>query len=471
MMYAQGSDCAQPDVERGSVMNTHEIKDLLGASFACACGRTHETHFSRMILEKGAIRQIPGLLQELGKSHPYLICDTHTCEACAKDVFAVLDAAGCSFEKIILESPKVGDLPADEYAFGSVCMAFPKETDLVISIGTGTINDLGRYLSYITGLPFMLVLTAPSMDGCVSGVAPLIQNHMKITFPAHAPIALVGDLDVLAAAPMPMLSAGVGDILGKYNCLTDWKLSHLVNDEYYCETIEGIMRDAIDKTMQAAEHLTERKAEDVKTLTEGLVLSGMAMDFTGNSRPASGAEHHISHFFEMQFLFDGIPAVLHGTKVGIGTVMMLRLYNELAKMERPDFAALLAGIDRRPSFDEWAEEMNRVYRQGAPMIIALEKKAGKNDPEKLRKRLSKIEERWDLIQKLAASAPDASLIEDRLKALGAPVRPDQVGVSRQYVEDGILYAKELRDRYTILQFLWDIGKLDEMKELLLAAFA
>ena len=199
-------------------------------------------------------------------------------------------------------------------------MAFPKDCDLVISVGAGTINDLGRYASYITGRDFILVLTAPSMDGAVSGVAPLIQNHLKITFPAHAPVALVGDLDILSKAPMKMLSAGVGDILGKYNCLTDWRLSALVNGEYHCATIEGIMRSAIDKTMQAARKLTERSEDDIRTLTEGLVLSGIAMDFAGNSRPASGAEHHISHFFEMQFLFDGIPAILHGTKVGVATI-------------------------------------------------------------------------------------------------------------------------------------------------------
>ena len=94
----------------------------------------------------------------------------------------------------------------------------------------------------------------------------------------------------MSRSPMKMLSAGVGDILGKYNCLTDWKLSAMINGEYFCPTIEGIMRSAIDKTMEAAGKLTERRDEDIRTLTEGLVLSGVAMDFAGNSRPASGAE-------------------------------------------------------------------------------------------------------------------------------------------------------------------------------------
>ena len=446
------------------------IDNLLGASFNCTCGRKHETAFSRLILEEGALLKIPALLEELQAKKPFLISDTNTYVACGKQVEEILNKAAILFDHIILPSPEVGDLPADEKAFGSVCMAFPKDCDLVVSIGSGTINDLGRYLSYITDREFILILTAPSMDGCVSGVAPLIINHVKTTLNAHAPIALVGDLDILCKAPMKMLAAGVGDILGKYNCLTDWKLSALINGEYFCETIEGIMRSAIDKTMEAARNLKERRPEDIRTLTEGLILSGMAMDFAGNSRPASGAEHHISHFFEMMFLFDGIPAVLHGTKVGIGTCMMLQLYNALAQMEKPDFAALRAEIAARPDFESWAKEIRRVYREGAQTVIALEEKGGKNCPEELLKRLDVIESHWGEIRELAKTVPSAEEIRKILEDLDAPTRPDEVGVCREYVEEGILYAKELRDRYTILQFLWDIDRLLPMKDLLMRKF-
>ena len=454
-------------------------EELIGASFSCECGRRHSTRFSRMILGDGVLAKVPELLKELDCKRPYIICDSNTYEACGAEVLRFLDAAGTAYDVKILKSPEVGDLPADELSFGQVCMAFPKGCDLVISIGAGTINDLGRYLSYITGIDFILIMTAPSMDGAVSGVAPMIQDHLKITFPAHAPVALVGDLELMSKAPMKMLSAGVGDILGKYNCLADWRLSALINGEYHCETIEGIMRSAIEKTMQAARKLQDRSEEDIKTLTEGLVLSGIAMDFAGNSRPASGAEHHISHFFEMQFLFDGIPAILHGTKVGIGTVMMLRLYNELAKMPRPDFSALRTAAAEKAAegpylesagFEAWKKEMRRAYRGAASMVIALEEKGRKNDPARLLPRLHVIEERWDEIQKLAASVPASEEIRKVLEDLGAPVRPDQVGVCRQYVEDGILYAKELRDRYTILQLLWDIDQLTSMKDLLLREF-
>ena len=421
-------------------------------------------------MDNGAVTGLPELLAELGSERPFLIFDTNTWTMCGKQIEDLLNNAGITYDCVILKSPEKGDIPADELAFGKICMAFNKACDLVVSVGAGTINDLGRYLSYITDKEFILILTAPSMDGAVSGVACLIRDQLKVTLSAHAPLALIADLDIMSKAPMNMLSAGVGDILGKFNCLIDWKLSSLITGEYHCPEIEAIMRNAINKTVSACEKLEQRDPEAVATLTEGLVLSGIAMDFAGNSRPASGAEHHISHFFEMQFLFDGIPAVLHGTKVGIGTVIMLYLYNHLAKMEKPDFEALRINAAKRMSIDEWEEEMKRAYRGGAPMVIELEKKAKKNDPKGLLKRLDVIEAKWDEIQKLAASAVSYRQIKDILEKLGAPTRPEQVGVCRQYVSDGILYAKELRDRYTILQLLWDIDELVPMKDLVLSEF-
>ena len=442
-------------------MQSRSIEPYLNCSFECGCGRTHKSLFAHYIFEPGAIEKLPGLLAELGYRRPYLISDTHTHEIAGSRVEEVLRKADVHFASHVLKSPENSDLAADEHALGSIAMANDKDADIIISIGSGTINDLGRYFSYITGRPFLLVATAPSMDGLVSGVAPLIFHNMKITFPAQEPLALICDSEIMAAAPLKMLAAGAADILGKYNCLLDWKISHIVNEEYYCDTIANIMRTAVDQTMESTKGLASHDGKAVSVLTEALVLSGIAMDFSGNSRPASGAEHHQSHYWEMQFLFDGIPAVLHGTKVGIGTVLMLELYNELAEMEKPDFAAIRREIPGRLSMEDWEKEMRRCYRDGAEGIVELEKKSGKNDPEGLLKRLMVIEEKWEEIQALARTAPKASEIYHVLEEMGGAKVPADVGISRQYVYDSIRYGKELRDRYTILQLMWDIGKLDE----------
>lgn len=440
---------------------TYSIEELLGITMECACGRVHSTRFSNYIRESGAIRKIPALLNQLGFKKPFLISDTNTHRVAGVSVEKILTDAGIPFVSHVLKTPDVGALPADEHALGSVAMAYDKDCDLILSVGTGTINDLGRYFSHIMNMEFILVATAPSMDGLVSGVAPLIFNNFKVTFPAHAPLALVCDLDIMSQAPMKMLSAGAADILGKYNSLTEWKLSHIINGEYYCETVAGIMKSAVDKTVESVSGLVERKPEAISNLVDALTLSGMAMDLSGNSRPASGAEHHQAHYWEMQFLFDRKPAVLHGTKVGIGTILILSLYEALAQMEKPDFEALKANIGCRRSKEEWEKEIRRAYREGAESIIALEEKAGKNDPEKVLKRLDSIEAHWDEIQALAKNAVKPETIRALLTEMGAAVLPSDVEVKKQYVYDSLRYGKELRDRYTILQLLYDIDKLDE----------
>lgn len=451
-------------------MQTQSIESYLNCSFECGCGRIHKSLFAHYIFEPGAIKKLPALLSQLGYKRPYLISDTHTYEIAGRRAEEALRKADISFTAHVLKSPDKGDLAADEHALGSIAMANDKEADIIISIGTGTINDLGRYFSYITGRPFLLIATAPSMDGLVSGVAPLIFHNMKVTFPAQEPLALICDADIMAAAPLKMLAAGAADILGKYNCLLDWKLSNIVNDEYYCDTIAGIMRTAVDQTMECASGLSSHDGGAVSVLTQALVLSGIAMDFSGNSRPASGAEHHQSHYWEMQFLFDGTAAVLHGTKVGIGTVLMLELYNWLSEMEKPDFSRIRENISCRPSMENWEKEMRRCYRDGAEGIIALEKKSKKNDPQGLLKRLFVIEEKWDEIQALAKTAPKASEIYNVLEKMGAARIPADVGICREYVYDSIRYGKELRDRYTILQLLWDIGELDNAAEKLVEKY-
>ena len=216
--------------ERKTIMSG--IEQYFGEGFDCACGRHHRTAFGNFELSHGAIKKLPEILKNLGFKKPFLLSDTNTHLAAGAEVEEVLKASGIPFVSHILKSPENGNLTPDERTFGSAAMGLSGEPscDVVVSVGSGTINDTGRLLSFLTGREFLLVMTAPSMDGLVSGVAPMIYNDLKTTFPAHAPLALIGDLDVLVKAPDIMIAAGAGDIIGKYNCLNDWKLSRIVNE-------------------------------------------------------------------------------------------------------------------------------------------------------------------------------------------------------------------------------------------------
>ena len=154
-------------------------------------------------------------------------------------------------------------------------------------------------------LPYIIVGTAPSMDGYASSVSPMIYDGYKITYEAVAPMAIIGDTDVLCAAPEQMIAAGFGDMLGKLTARLDWVLAREVIGEHYCPTVAAMMARAVDKCLAQAEGLSRREPEAIVGLMEGLILSGIAMQMLGYSRPASGAEHHIAHYFEMKAMREG----------------------------------------------------------------------------------------------------------------------------------------------------------------------
>ena len=189
---------------------------------------------------------------------------------------------------------------------------------------------------------------------------------------------------------------------------------------------------------------------------EALDLAGISMSYAGNSRPASGSEHHLSHFWEIRFLLESKPALLHGTKVGIGTVLITRLYQLLQG------AGLNSESIRQvscPQRENWEEEIHRTYLAAAPEVIALEESAQKNDLRNWEQRIRVIAQRWPQILAVLDSVPSDHEIETLLTTAGGVVNPAEVGISADLVRQALIYAKEVRPRYTILQLLWDLNLL------------
>lgn len=435
------------------------LNDYLNRSFHCQCRRTHRTALSTIELNSGAINKLPEIIRNLKHQKVFLVADQNTMAAAGEAVCDCLAAQDIPYTLFILKGTQI--VP-DEAAVGSVLMAYDDTCDLVIAVGSGTVNDICRFTSFRLGLPYFIIPTAPSMDGLASTVSAMITNNMKTTYSAQVPEAILADTDVLIKAPAVMIGAGFGDILGKYTCLADWKLSAVINGEYYCDNVAELTTRARNLTISCKDGILSREKGSIARLTEALILSGMAMSFTGNSRPASGSEHHLSHFWEMRFLFEGKKPVLHGIKVGIGTVVSLKLYELLQKTEI-DFDQ----IKSKKQFcmaDAWKSEIRRTYLSAADEVIRLEETAGKNSFEKWQKRINSIEEHWDEIRQCMKALPSVKEAKQYLTAAGCPTKPAEIGLDREIVKDSILYAKELRDRYTILQLLWDLDLLEPFAE-------
>ena len=260
------------------------IKD----GFDCSCGMRHAMHVKYLDISSGASDKAADAVKALGCSHPYMLCDRNTYAALGKKVASLLSDAGIEYLLHIIPTKDGENLEPSEYAVGSALLSYDENCDLILAVGSGVINDTGRVLAAKLKLPQLTAGTAPSMDGYASASSSMIVNNVKQTLPLKAPEGLILDTGILSQAPMKMLCAGLGDMLGKYTALCEWKLAVLFRGEHYCEEIAALMKNSLDKVMSNAKGLKSRDKKAVEAVTEGLVNSGIAMAFLGNSRPASG---------------------------------------------------------------------------------------------------------------------------------------------------------------------------------------
>lgn len=440
-------------------VDTFAINDYLGHDFVCDCGRNHTTRLEYVRVCEHVKDDILKYLQKHAYKTIYLIEDENTHRVYGTELEAYLNANGIESDHVILEA----DVVPNEASVFNVLVNMKQQYDYILGIGSGTLNDISKFISHKVSLDYGIVATAPSMDGFASVGAALITKDLKTTYDCHVPTAIFGDLKVLANAPLDMIKAGLGDIIGKYNCLVDWKIAHIINDEYYCQTIVDMVYKSIQEVVEHADGVLTRDKEAVKAITEALIETGMAMGFVGNSRPASGSEHHVSHYWEMKFLFAHHPPVFHGTKVGLATPGVIALWKKLN--EKPiDFNACRKRV-KAFDYPVWEALVKNRFEGAADGVISLEKKAGKNNVEEALKRINRIEQKWlDIKRVIEQELPQPEAVVNILKSVAAAYRPSQVGIDDEMVKDSVLLAKEVRVRYGLLQLLWDLGLLEEYSD-------
>lgn len=454
-----GDDCVKEMVGlnlRADALGELRSADFLGSRHTCGCGRIHGVSLEKVIIGNGAIRSLPQLLQESGCNKVFLLADSHTYRAAGGAVQAALSGS-CKIEALIFQRDH--DLVPDEKALGEIFLRYPADTEIIVAVGTGVLNDLAKYASHKLHVPCLIVATAPSMDGFASDGAALIVDNVKVSYPSANVKAIIGDVDVLKQAPAKMIAAGLGDMLGKFSALRDWQLGALIEDEYHCPAVAAMVEKSVLRCIGDIGALCRREDAAVANLMEGLVLTGIAMSFAGSSRPASGSEHHLSHFWEMMFLLDGKAAVLHGTKVGIASAVISRLSAKLSA-ETIDWDA----CERRAAafrFDDWKAKIQDVYKEAAPGILKLAAASNRQSTAERLQRLARIRKHWPEIAELLRGGPSPASIGEWLRSAGACVHPSEAGISRQELYQGVLHAKEIRSRYSVLQLLDDLGLLEE----------
>lgn len=346
-------------------------------------------------------------------------------------------------------------LHADEKAVESTLSQLRDDVDVVVAFGSGTITDIARYCAKQKNLIFVSCPTAASVDGFCSSVCAMTFNNTKVTLPAVAPKIVVADLAVIKNAPDKLIKSGLGDILGKYVSLADWKIAHLVTGEHYCEKTAKLVTDALNAVTDLVKNDSLDGDEFYLQTTYALLLSGLAMQIVGSSRPASGAEHHFSHLLTVAPPSLGIHTdALHGESVGVGTLAMAEHYrniatnlqvnddtvqqieSEISNIRKND--SRLRGIDfYRQNFDTLA---NSLYDENQNDCLA-----------KVNART--LLDKWNDIKQVIFNIPSVEELLNLYRKLGLKSTLRDIGVEESKKQMVINLSPYIRNRLTLNRLL------------------
>lgn len=406
------------------------IIDSLKYNGMCSCGKEHKMETELCVIGSGCLKEAGNYLERFHlNGFTVAVYDENTYKATA-------DRHPNVNMEIILNAE---NLHANEHGVHLLWQELPEQTEVLIAVGSGTIHDITRYCAYQKGVPFVSCPTAASVDGFCSSVAAMTWHGCKKTLTAVSPKIVIADIDVIKKAPIRLAKSGFGDMIGKYVALTEWKIAHILTGEYYCERIARMTAEATEAVLASAEGIIQGSEQAYGNLMYGLLLSGLAMQMLGNSRPASGAEHHISHFIEMEPAGLGIHSdALHGEKVGVGTLLVLEEYQRLAALKAVSFKDY-----------EKFKETDIMELFGEDMTKELSKENEKDCAVGITG--EGLEKNWEKICSEIAKLPNAEKMRDLYRKTGIKSTLADINVPNENREALLQYSPAVRNRLTLMR--------------------
>lgn len=423
----------------------------------CECGKAHKSALEYLAVGNGAISELSNVIDIYGAKRAFLISDINTDRAAGDKVRAALTEKGTEFSEYVFQSK---ELEPNEWAVGSATVKLDKSADILIGIGSGTVNDICKIVSKTAKIPYVIVATAPSMDGYASGTSSMIVDGLKVSVNSKCPEVIIGDTEVLCKAPVKMLVSGLGDMFAKYISIAEWRISNIINGEYYCEKIAKDVRDALSLCVKNADGLLRGEVESVEAVFLGLVKGGCAMDHAGVSRPASGVEHYISHVLDMRGQEFGTAVETHGIQCAVATLSAAELYYKLKEHTPCLDAALKYVADFE--FEAWAKELETLLGKASAPMIAAEAKDGKYDKAKHSERIKTIIGNWDkIISIINDEIPTPDTLSQLFKMLGLPQNISDIEPDVSLLPNIFKATKDIRDKYVLSRLLWDLGIIED----------
>jgi glycerol-1-phosphate dehydrogenase [NAD(P)+] len=422
----------------------------------CTCGSEHRLQTRKILLGEGVLESMPAILEQKygSAAKVWILSDENTDEAAGRRCKRLLSRFALS-GTVLPSSPRPRttlDL------IHTLCEeAGTGAPDLVLSVGSGTISDIAKMVSLELNIPNWCVPTAPSVDAYTSGTAALKLPYRHKTEPARPSEVVIADLNVLEKSPHLLFLSGVGDLLAKYLSYLDWRLSALITGEFICEKTAGLCLDSARQALAAVRTLSADRQAAVRSLTDAILLSGLAMQALASSRPASSAEHTIAHFWELDHGVGNSNMELHGLLVGVSSRILLLLYKEFygdSSLWAFDLEDRLRRLTAEPGWERaLTGEMRRFHRQ-----IREEMQAFENSRGMIRSRLETVLNNRGRILDLAGGLlreleRAVAVLED----IDFPFRFSDYRIDPQRALVPIRYIRYLRNRYSTFNLIHEVG--------------
>jgi glycerol-1-phosphate dehydrogenase [NAD(P)+] len=409
----------------------------------------------------GSLALLPAVLRRSAPATRYvLVADDNTWTAAGAQAAQEMTSAGLAMAEPIVLAGKPRVKASAETA-RELATRIGGDKALPVAVGSGVINDLVKHAAELAGTAYACVPTAASMDGFAASGAALREGGFKRTLACAAPVAILADLDVIVRAPAIMGAWGYGDLVGKLVAGADWILADALGEEALNPGPFAMVQDNLSTWLRDPTAVRQRDRMALEGLMRGLVMSGLAMQAHGNSRPASGSDHQFAHLWEMEGIaVDGQP-VSHGACVGVGCVSMIAAYEWLLHQDlRAVDPVQLAAC--APSVEALKTEISASFPLSFMAENAETETMAKAAPaERIERRLRTLKDNWrDIAAMLHRRLPQAATVRQWLDAVGGPSDAAGIGISRDKHARDHARARLIRRRFTGLDVLHDLGWLD-----------
>jgi glycerol-1-phosphate dehydrogenase [NAD(P)+] len=408
----------------------------------------------------GGLALLPSVLRRTAPAARYmLVADDNTWPAAGTKAAQLMASAGLAMAEpvVLTEKPRV---KATAGTARELAARIGSDGPLPVAVGAGVINDLVKYAAELAGTAYVCVPTAASMDGYAASGAALREGGFKRTLACAAPVAIVADLAVVAGAPAVMGAWGYGDLVGKLVAGADWIVADALGEETLDPGPFAMVQDGLAAWLRNPAGVRERDRAALDGLMRGLVMSGLAMQAHGTSRPASGSDHQFAHLWEMEGIAVGDQPVSHGACVGVGCVSMIAAYEWLLHQDMCsiDPARLAA---RAPSEAALKAEVEASFPLSFMATNAEAETMAKAGPaERIERRLTILKREWrEIAATLHRHLPQAETVQGWLDTVGGPSSAAAIGVPRDKHARDHARARLIRRRFTGLDVLHDLGWL------------